>query len=305
MEQAKILKKPVNWNRCIFMFFAMCLPIANFFIFYVYTGADSYVISFQNNATKEFTFENYVYFWRQLAATDSQINEALINTLKFFLFEEIMRVAQFIVAFLLFKKVLGYRVYRIIFYLPALFSGVVTSAIFSEFIKPTGPLGQICSWLNISLPDVGLLSSKDTALATVFGYVVWVGFTTNVLMFTGAFGRIPQEVLEAAKIDGCPTFDEAFRIIFPMIMPTYVTLMILHCTGILSAGGVVQVMTNGASGTMTLPLWMFNELYGGGGYGGSGQYGVLAAGSISMALVTVPIILLVKWLTDKIPPVEY
>ena len=305
MKGTTKLRKPINWNRVAFMAAAFLFPFFNFFVFYVYTGIEDFGIAFRDPVTKVFTLENFNYFFTALREPGSEVFFAVSNSLLFFLFSLFMLFANFVMGFFLYKKIFMYKIFRIIYYMPVVLSGVIMTAIFMEFIKPNGPLGAICGTFGITLPDVGLLNNKNTALLMCFVYSFWVGFTDDQLLFAGAFGRIPGEVLESARLDGCPPMTEALKIIFPLLWPTFSTMLILKCTGILGGGGVVQLLTGGEYGTMTISYWMFKQLYGGGSASGYRAYGTLNAAALVCSCITVPLILITKRITEKIPPVEY
>ena len=87
-------------------------------------------------------------------------------------------------------------------------------------------------------------------------------------------------------------------------------MLIFNLTGLFTASGPILLFTPEiyeatAYKTMTISYWIFTQVYGTGGLGGSGYYGVVSAAGICFTLVGVPIILLVRKLLDKIPVVEY
>ena len=98
------------------------------------------------------------------------------------------------------KQIVGYKVFRIIYYFPAIISGVAMVAVYTAFINTNGPLGSILSAIGIEMRPEGLLHNSDTATPTIMAYCIWTGFTTNVLLFCGAFARIPVELIESARL---------------------------------------------------------------------------------------------------------
>jgi ABC-type sugar transport system permease subunit len=77
----------------------------------------------------------------------------------------------------------------------------------------------------------GLLNNTETAFTTLIVFQVWVGFGTNVLLFSGAMSGINESVLEAGKIDGASPFKEFTNIVFPLTFPTltvFITLMLAN-----------------------------------------------------------------------------
>ena len=283
------------------------IPIVHALVFYFYLQFSGILLAFQNPKTEAFTMNNFKQVWLSITDPKGELFLAFGNTLKFYGLSLIMLFANFFVAYFFFKKISGYKAFRIIFYLPAIISGVAMTTVFMEVIKPMGPLGKLLEMLfGYKMPKEGLLSMDATALGATMAYSVWVGFTGNVVLFSGSLSRIPTEVLEAAKIDGCGFWREACKITIPLVWPMFSTMLVLSVAGFTSASGAILLLTNGAHKTTTLNFWMFNQVYGGGAVGGTGQYGIVSAASllISCTLV-IPLTLLTKKLTEKIEAVEY
>ena len=80
-------------------------------------------------------------------------------------------------------------------------------------------------------------------------------------------------------------------------------------TGLFNSSGPILLFTGGVVqsdyGVSTLSYWMFQQVYGGGAYGGTGAYGAVSATGLVFTLVGVPIILFTRWLVEKVPAVEY
>lgn len=301
-------KKKRNMNKTVFLACMVIIPILHTLVFYVYVNLDSFFLAFKTPLTNEWTLNNFKMFWLDLTGSLGELNLAFRNTLKFYLLNFVMLFANFIVAFFFYKKILGYKAFRIIFYLPAIIAGVAMTTVFTEFVKSTGPLGVLLQTFDIVLKPGGLLAMPETALTTVMVYVVWTGFTTNVLLFSGTFARIPEEVLEAAKLDGCGFLRETFQIILPLVWPMFSTMLVLSTTAFMSCGGQVLLLTadqTATAKTTTLSYWMFSQVYGGGKAGGSGLYGTISAAGLSFSAILIPFTLFIKKITEKIPTVEY
>lgn len=82
-----------------------------------------------------------------------------------------------------------------------------------------------------------LLSNSSYALGTIVFYTCWTSLGANMLLFSGAMSRIPLEVLESSRLDGCYAFKELVYIIFPMVFPTISTLIVFTCTGLFNSSG--------------------------------------------------------------------
>lgn len=274
-------------------------------IWWLYPNASSFVIAFQDR-TGNPTWANFVEVWSSLTRNDGILGQSLRNTLIFSVLSIFVHIPLVVfVCYFLYKRIFGYKTFRIIFYLPAIIPTVALAGTFKSFISVTGPLGEICNWLNIPLSDQGLLADPNTALGTIVFYYLWTSVAGGMLIINGAMARIPIEVLEAAKIEGCGIVREAVQIVLPLIWPTVSTLITLACTSIIGAGGSLTLLLQPDTqyGTSTLQYWMFKQVYGS-GYG-SGDYGVVSAMGLCFTVVLIPFITGVRKLMDKIQNVEY
>ena len=209
-----------------------------------------------------------------------------------------------VIAFFLYKKITFYRGFTIIFYLPAIISSVAMVQIYMQMLSSNGPIANLLGDLS-PIPPESLFARPETATTMIVIYTIWTGFCGNILLFAGAMSRVPIDVLESAKLEGCGTFRELFGIIFPLIWPTTSTQIIFAFTGIFSSSGPILLFTAGAHDTTTISYWIFEQVYGTGAAGGAGSYNLVSAAGLCFTLVGVPIILFVRWLMEKIPAVEY
>jgi multiple sugar transport system permease protein/N-acetylglucosamine transport system permease protein len=160
-------------------------------------------------------------------------------------------------SYFLYKRVLGYKLFRIVLYLPAIIGGVAFSIVFRSCVNVGGPIYEILR--DISGREVELYADSRYALWALLFYVSWKGL--GGMIYQGAMARIPTEVFEAAILDGITPWKEFTRIVMPMIWPTITTLLILSFTGIFTASGPILLFTNGRYGTMTISFWLWDQIY--------------------------------------------
>lgn len=291
----------------IFVVCALVIPIVHWFIFTLYVNINSILLAFQNQRTGEWTINNFLGVWEQLSnPSGNNLGIALKNTLVYFVKDVfIVFPISIIIAFFLYKKILGYKTFRIVFYLPAIISSLVLITAYTRFIDPKGALGLIMQILDKEIPPEGYLARASTATNVIVIYSIWTGFTGNVLLFGGAMSRVPIEVLESAKLEGVGPWKEITSIIVPLIFPTLSTQFIFVLTGIFSSSGPILLFTKGAYETTTLSYWIFEQVYGGGTYGGSGSYNLVSAMGLCFTLIGVPLILFARYLLNRVEDVEY
>lgn len=121
-------KKVVGWkkNQNIFLFCILLVPALNWLVFWLYVNLSSFILAFQNNSG-EWSLINFTQFWDQLTSPyGDTIGAGILNTLKYFaqnLF--IIFPLTLIISYFIYKRIAGYAVFRVIFFLPAIISGIV------------------------------------------------------------------------------------------------------------------------------------------------------------------------------------
>ena len=298
-EPAKKKRKKIEWSRIVFIVSMLAIPIISWLIFWLYGNFNMILMAFQT-PTGEWTFRNFVTFWHDLTAPYSEVGVSVRNTFLYFGLNVLMILPiGTLIAFFIYKKIKGHKVFRVLIFLPAIIPTIVMVTAFKETIKPWRALAS----LGMKFPESGLLADPNTATPTVMFYCLWTGFSTIMLLMCGAMARIPTELFEAAKLDGCGPFREFFSIVVPLIMPVLSMQIIFSLTGLLSASGPILLMTGGAAETSTLNYWIFINTQR--GTAASGAYNIVSATGLVFTFIAVPIIMLVRWLSEKIEAVEY
>lgn len=200
-------------------------------------------------------------------------------------------------AYLLYSKVPGNRWLRVILYLPCVTSAVVLVLIFQSFME-SGPLNMIYNLLGIldKWPVEGWLG-PNTAWNTILIFSVWTGFSQNMLYFLSSMNRIPEDYVEAARLDGATEPQIFFKIVFPLISSTVGTMVTISISAVFSWAMPAMLMmrgsTSGMNNTGTFGLSVLNFTM-------AKRYGIASAYGILLTLIAAPITLGVRWLTDKL-----
>lgn len=295
----------VKNKRILFIFALLLIPCLNWLVFWLYTNLQSIALAFQDANTGAWTFDNFVQVWENInktyiASSRQSLFMCITNTFKYFGTTLCINVPLcLIISFFMYKRIAGYKFFRLVFYLPAIISSVALVTAYTEFLQPNGPFFTVVKLLGGKVDKISVLEKGDTAMSAVLVYHVLTGFTTNVLLFTSGMARIPLEVIEAAKLDGVGPVREIIRIIFPLIWPTFSTQMLFILTGFFnSSGPILLFSTNTQNYTATIHFWLFDKvLY--------GQYNLPSAAGLCCTFIGVPIILIVRKVVEKIEPVEY
>jgi len=297
---------PKSMRRGKYLFcYTMLLPtIAAFAVFYVWINFNSILMAFQHY-TGSGKFEYSLYNFRQiisyLGTPDSDLRIGFFNTLIYFAVGLCINLPlSFLFSYFLFKKVTGYKFFRVIFMLPSIISAVVYVTVYVNVLNFDGPIYTIVKKLfGYEIPS--LLAQNSTATPTIIMYTLWTGFGTSIILFQSAMSRLPREVIECGQLDGIPWWREMLQIVTPMIWPTVYTMIVLQVTGLFNGGGPILLFgTGGGNRTMTLSYYIFRAVYENAGTEFPAAVGVF------FTLFSFPLVLLVRWGLGKVDPgVEY
>lgn len=293
-------KKKINKTRVAFLLFCVAVPVINWLIFYVYCNLSAFTMAFTNSAGK-FSLDNFVRLGNEITNPDSTLRIAIKNTAITFAITVVAFPPKVIVSYFLYKKVPGHNFQRICFFLPSIIFGVAVSMVFSNLMSPRGFIAEwIGQLLNLDrAPE--LLADSRFANYTIWGQMLWLGFPGDLIIWGGTFARIPEEVLESARVDGVTWWTEFTRIIVPMVWPTVALKMVLMVCGIFSASGAVWLLTGGDYGTHTISSWMYSMLLAnsGGAYK-SNVYNYLSAIGVVMTVIAISLSFTVRKWTGKV-----
>lgn len=298
--------KKKNKIRIAFILFCVTVPVIQWLIFYVYTNVSSVLMAF-TDGSGNLSVENFLRFFKEFQLPTSQIREAFRNTFITFGILFVTFPFKVLVSYFIYKKVPFAGFYRIVFFLPTIIFSVAWAMIFNQIIGVDGVIAKtIQDWLHLEYTPE-LLADSKYANTVVLLNMVWLSFPGDLIIWGGTFARIPEDVLESAKIDGVTWWTEFTKIIVPMVWPTVALQMVLLFCGIFGASGNVFLLTRGNYGTMTISAWMYRSIYDGSGSNyTSNVYNYMSAVGLLITTVAIILSLSIRKITDNVfEEVEY
>lgn len=288
-------------NQKVFIVIAVTIPVISFIMFWLIPKFNMLLQAFQvmDNRTGKYVFslENFENFFIALKNPESIIVESVTNTLIAFVWSTFVKNPLCLIfSYFLYKKIIGYKVFRWVFFMPSIISGVVVSGFVTSFLGVLGPLPKWVEMITGSKPM--FFQDERYAWNTLLIVNLWSGFGAQLLYYMSAMVRIPEEVVEAGRIDGLSVFGEFVYITIPLIWPTISTLLLLAFTGIWSADVGSLLYTQGQAGTSTLSFWIYENTV-------NANYNYVSAIGLFFTTISVPLIIFVRWLTKKIDTVTY
>ena len=184
--------------------------------------------------------------------------------------------------------------------IPQVVSSFVICMIFKNFTG--GALPDMMRMLGIrDFPN--LLKDVRYMFPTSLFYMIWISFAGSLIVYPNAMKDIDQGVVESAQIDGVSNmFQELFYIILPLIFPTLSTFLVTGFAGIfLNCGPLIEFYLYEAdTGIYNMGYYFVSKVM----TGKKMEYPELAAGGLILTAISAPLTYLVKFVLDKIDPVE-
>ena len=205
-----------------------------------------------------------------------------------------------IFSYFLHKKMPISNVLRAIFFLPNIIP--VVALTFAYKASFDGNIGYLYNVMRaLGFPASFFAKAPYTEFMIIM-YLIWAGLGYNIILISGAIGRIPKELFESAELDHAGYFKEFIHVVIPCIWPTVVTLIIIGMTNVLTLYLQPLLLTNADNAAAyTISMSIFLDASGDGS-----AYGKASAFGLMLSLIWAPIILLTrKFLSKKFDGVDY
>ena len=243
----------VRRNRQLALIFCFLLPsMIVFFLYRILPLGWNVILSFQAWSPLKpavwIGLENYAEMWTY----DDVFWIALKNTLIFIAASPIAIALALGIALLVNSDLKGASVYRTIVFLSYPLMAVAVGIIWRwMYDERGGIINYALRSSGLIAKPLGFLQDFDLALPSVIFAEIWqvIGFYMIILL-TG-LQSIPQNLYEAARIDGAPALARFFRITLPMLRPSIFLCVVVGILNSFSSFDLVYIMTNGGPGHAT------------------------------------------------------
>ena len=245
-------------NEIIFIIFGLFFSVTNVIMFWFVPNINSILMAFKKRVGFDeiWTFANFEYVFSEIFNPESTILNGLQNTMMYFAYTTfVLTPLIYIVSFFVYKKIPLANVFRYIFIVPNILSAVAITSCFKFMFSPGGPIPEV--WNSIFGSKPLFFADSSYANPTLMFYMFWQSFGGGMILYVATFSRIPQELVEAGRIDGLGYWRELVSVVFPLSWPFFSTILMIGFCGMLGAGAPVLLFTKGAYGTYSLGYWIF------------------------------------------------
>ena len=301
-------------KETVFVWVFLALPLLQFLIFYVGVNFNSIILSFQEYVTVKVDGEwrgEYVFLTENLFRNFENVISDLFNNIEMSLIVKNSFTAYLVLtcvglplnilfAYVIYKKIPAAGFFQAVLYLPHIINSVVISTMFYKFVSESLP--NFCQYvLNIPFPN-DIMNASDTAFFMNLFYAVWVGFGMQLILYSGAMGRIPDSLIEYGALEGISQFREFFQIILPLIYPTITVFLVTGIAGIFTNQlYLYNFYREGASAYIkTMGYELYIKIIG--SHSTPYDYPYASAAGVMFTVLVAPITLLAKHLLEKYGP---
>ncbi len=230
-------------------------------------------------------FENFTYLF-----SDPLYWSSIRVTILYMLIDVPLQiVTAYLIAYLLYKKVRGYRMFRLIFFVPVILLTVSVGIVFDFILSDWfGLFAPLLKALNVTYRNP--LAQTSTALITAIAADWWKWLGIKIMLFFAGFQQMPAEVIEAATIDGADGGTMFFRITIPLSWEVLGMVVVMMVIGALKVFDLLYVMTQGGPNhaTEVLAIYLYNTAF------GQQNFGAGSAIAVTLFIITLAFSLFVR-----------
>jgi raffinose/stachyose/melibiose transport system permease protein len=166
------------------------------------------------------------------------------------------------IALLLNRKMWGQGLLRTIIFVPYVLAEVIAGVVWFQLLQPEyGVIDGLLGAVGLQTPEQGWLGDPDLALWTVLVVLTWKYLGLAVILFLAGLQGVPEDLYEAAQLDGASWWQVQRKITIPLLGPTMRTWAFLSMIGALQLFDMVWILTGGgpANSTTTMATYLINQ----------------------------------------------
>ncbi|WP_212732717.1 carbohydrate ABC transporter permease [Streptomyces oceani] len=211
---------------------------------------------------------------------DPQFRAVLLNSL---VWTVVVVVAQFVLgmtaAVLLSKRFRGSAVLRVLVVVPWIMPGITAGLVWKMLEDPyLGPVNALLSGLGLVEGNPAWLGEESTSLYAVAVAAAWKGFPMSAVMYLAAYQGVPEELREAARMDGARPWQVFRHVTLPGMAPTIRVTLLLTTVWTFNSFDLIYVMTKGGPGVSSevLSSFIYRTAFVDVNHGSAATYGMVS-----------------------------
>lgn len=292
------MKKVLSDKRAIAVFILPALLVYTIFAIYPVIMSGYYSLLDWNGVgdAKFIGFQNYVklFVGNKDGFIDALLNSFILAFLSVFVQLTLSLILALAITHPKVRK--QEKFYRTVFFLPAIVSTVIIAELWKKIYHPSyGLLNSFLALIGLGSWQREWLGDTNTALMAVFIPIVWQYIGNHMLMMYSAITGVPDELLEAASLDGASYLQRCIWVTIPMIKDMIIVCVTFAIVGSLKVFDLVYIMTNGGPlhATEVPGTLMYTSIF------MKNQYGYGSAIAVFIVLECIIFTLISRWFLQR------
>lgn len=241
-----------------YLFLAPALIVTLVFIIYPVGGVFYYSFTSYDivTAPKWVGLENY-----QSLLTDETFWTALKNSLLYLIVTPTLIILSILVAIIVNRKIPGVNIFRALYYIPAISGSIAIGICWRWLFDYGGLVNGVGVWTGLLKEPMQWLAEPAFTLPIAMLLTTWAGVGYYMMVFLAGLQNIPEELYDAAMIDGCNSFQKHLHVSLPGVRPQVVFVAVISSLAALKVFDEIYILTNKSGGildsgvTMVFYLW--------------------------------------------------
>jgi putative chitobiose transport system permease protein len=192
---------------------------------------------------------------------DPVFRKALTNSIVYLLATPTIIALSVALAIVVNRKLRGIHIFRALYFVPAVSGSIAIGLAWQFLFQRNGFVNSALISLGITHEPIQWLSNPDTVLAVAMLLTIWAGVGYYSVIFVAGLQNIPEELYDAARIDGCNDLQKHWHVSLPGIRPQIVFVAVISSLAAIKVFDEIYVLTGATGGirdsatTMVFYLW--------------------------------------------------
>ena len=247
-----------KYTPYLFLFPAMAVLLVFFFIPFFQTIGLSFFDYSSSIYDPTFNgIDNYIKLFKEPI-----FYQVMFNTFMYLIIAvPFLVIFPLFIAILINQKIRGVTLYKILIYFPVIVSIVVAAIAFKWIYAPQGVLNYLLSIFHIK--PIGWLVDPNWALFSVAIVTIWKGIGYYMMIYLASLMSVPQDLYEAADIDGANFIQKHLTVTVPHLMPTIALVSTISTISAMKVFAEIYVMTKGGplNSSKTIVYYIYERAF--------------------------------------------
>lgn len=254
--------KKLKLKQALLAYLFLLVPLVVMIVFIYYPiGFGVALSTLKTNLLGEGNFVGLENFKKLLS--DKYFWNAFFNSLIYLLVVPPLQLASIILAVLVNAQIRGKHFFRLLLFLPVVTPVSIVALTWRWIFREHGVLNYLLLGTGLVGEPVGFLSDPNIALFSIMFVTMWKGLGYYMMIYLAGLQGIPQDYIDAARIDGAKRWQVFFKVTIPLLKPYIFFCSVMSSIAALNVFGEIYAMTRGGPNhaTETIPMFVYNNAF--------------------------------------------